>query len=78
MRKIPSVAIVLLGILFFAAGVLTLAAGVVNLLATTGAVTVAPRLFVALPAANICSGLAFLAVPVTLYYLLPTGDERPD
>ena len=76
MRKIPSTAIVFLGILFFAAGVLTLAAGVVNMLSTAGNVAVDPRLFVVLPVSDICSGLAFLAVPVTLYFLLPPGDER--
>ncbi|HOA25849.1 MAG TPA: hypothetical protein PKI52_17710 [Aggregatilineales bacterium] len=76
MRKIPSAAIVLLGIVFFAAGVLTLVAGVVNMLSTAGNIAVDPRLFVVLPLSDICSGLAFLAVPVTLYFLLPPGDER--
>lgn len=76
MHKIPSGLIIILGILFFAAGVLALLAGVVNLLSTTGVAAVDPRLFAALPAANICSGLAFLAVPFALYSLLPKGDEN--
>ena len=82
MRKIPSAAIVLLGIVFFAAGVLTLVAGVVNMLSTAGNIAVDPRLFVVLPLSDICSGLATqyegtnVSLSVTLYFLLPPGDER--
>ena len=53
----------------------TLVAGIVNLLNVTGRADINPRLFIVLPLANLCAGLAFLAVPAVLYGLLPGGDK---
>ena len=75
-RRLATV-LIMLGVMFACAGIMTLGAGLVSAANVFNLVNVPTQLYAALPLANICAGLAFFAVPLAIYLLLPdlTNDE---